>query len=137
MDPKVSDIVWYLISVACPLVLGTWWVVVTRRKWLRPKLVVAMILFVVFAGIWLWIDLTTNEDVPDPSWTDYLGDVIGFLMYVPAALFLPDTDYPSLARVIFVLGADSLFWGFVSVSLYQICRRYIQKRRVIRSLGVT
>jgi hypothetical protein len=129
MDPLISYSIWYLISVACLVVLGIWWVVVTRRTWLRPHLIVAMILFAALAIIWLWVALTSNEHVPDPSWTDYLGDLIGVLMLVPVRFLFPDSDYVSLPKVIFVLAGDSLFWGFISVLIFQMLRRYIQRKR--------
>jgi hypothetical protein len=100
-----------------------------RLSCLCQVLVVAPVLFALLSGFFYWISITTNEDVPGPSWTDYVFVVPWFLAVFPAALFTAEADYVSLTKVIFVLGADSLFWGFLSVSLYRMFRRCIQKRR--------
>lgn len=116
---------WMLVLIA----LGIGGIFMMRRSWLRQTLVVAMVLFVPFSFIYLWIALTTNEDVPDPCWTDYIWAVIVFIMYVPATFLVPDHENITILKEMFVLGTDSFFWGFVGVSLYRILRRYIQKRR--------
>ena len=111
------------------MALGIWWAFMTRRTWLRQNLIVAMVLFVAFSVIWLWVALTTNEDVPDPSWTDYIWDVIGFLALVPASFVVSDGDDFLIMKVIIVLGVDSLFWGFISVLIYRTFRWWVQKRQ--------
>lgn len=129
MYPIDSFLIWYFVSVACPMALGIWWAFMTRRTWLRQNLIVAMVLFVAFSVIWLWVALTTNEDVPDPSWTDYIWDVIGFLALVPASFVVSDGDDFLIMKVIIVLGVDSLFWGFISVLIYRTFRWWVQKRQ--------
>ncbi len=129
---------WFFIWMAGIMALGGWSLFRARQTWLRQSLVLSMILFVAWSVIWLWVVITTNEDVPDPSWTDYIEDVIAILMFFPAGLFAwfysiwTDNSWPNgvpMALMFFVLSMDSLFWGFVFVSLYRIIRRYIQKKR--------
>lgn len=90
----------------------------------------AILLFIMLFCIWYWAALTTNEDVPDPSWTDYIWAVIGFIMAVPASFLVPDGTDVTIKLAIFVLGADSLFWAFVGVSSYRMFRRLARRRRL-------
>ena len=77
---------------------------------------VAVGLFLALSGLVYWLVMTTNEDVPDPSWTDYLFVVPWILSDFPVGLFFP-YGADTLAQSGFILGADSLFWGFVIVAL--------------------
>jgi hypothetical protein len=79
---------WFFIWMAGIIALGGWCLFRARQTWLRQTLVLSMVLFVALSVIWLWVDITTNKDVPDPSWTDYIWDVIAILMYLPAGLFV-------------------------------------------------
>jgi hypothetical protein len=93
-------------------------------------LVVALIILAVTAPVCVLGMLTDNEDVSDTSaWTDYILAPIAFLGVVPAGLLNPDLSrWPP---VIASLVGDSLFWGFVFVSIYRISWRYVRNRRLM------
>jgi hypothetical protein len=107
-----------------------------RLSYFHQVLMVALLFFAVFGGILLWALLTpVNEDVPDPSWTDSLDDVIGFVMgfpvfYIAQGVFATQGDAPpGMTRIIGVfigVAVDSFFWAFVSVSFYWSFRWWIQ-----------
>lgn len=89
---------------------------------------VALIILAFTAPVCLFSMLTDNEDVSDTSaWTDYILAPIAFPGILPAGLLNP--DFSRWTPVIATLVGDSLFWGLVFVSIYQIFRRYLRRRR--------
>ncbi len=94
---------------------------------------IALPLFVALSATWFWWILTTNEDVSDPSWVDYVSDAIAVLMVFPVGLLFwgGAESWTHVAMTFFCLFADSFFWGFVGVLLYRAVRRYIWKRRAM------
>lgn len=84
----MAYLAWLCGLTFLPVALGVWWLLKTRRAILRKTLAVGLVLFVSLSAIWLWVCMTTNEDVPDLSWTariiDYIvGGVIGVLAFFP------------------------------------------------------
>ena len=93
------------------------------------SLAVALPLFVFLGATWWWLAGSGNEDVPDPSWTDYLGDLAGLLMVFPVGVvFWSGLDHPLVA--IFCLSVDCLFWGGAIVLSYRMVKWYFSRAKL-------
>jgi hypothetical protein len=102
--------------------------------------IIALILCPLFLGVtWLAVHVRESPDVPEPSWTDSIFDVVGLMLSFPADFFAK-SHVSLLTRVGFTEGSfsyfgvvvDALFWVFVGVSLYRVLAWYFQKKGFAR-----
>ena len=106
------------------------------RSYCCSALIVALVLCPLFLGVtWFAALGGDSPDVPEPSWTDSIFDVVGFMLAFPADFFAQSHE-SLLTRVGFTEGSfiyfgvvvDALFWAFVGVSLYRVLAWYFQKK---------
>ena|SRR6266404_2518860 len=99
-------------------------------------LVVALILCALFAGL-LGFSMFSQDspDVPDPSWTDSIFAVAGFLMAFPVFFFVPEEVTFGITWSAFGLigvAINGLCWACVFVAVYRLLERQFQRKRSVR-----
>lgn len=100
--------------------------------------VVALVLCPVFIGIvWFAMSAADSPDVPAPSWTDSLFEVVGFVIGFPVFVVIqflgaPTSDLPEPAGTILLYAGvvvDGFFWALVSVSSFRLVAWHRRRRR--------
>lgn len=128
-----------VFSTDHPMVSQHPWPATKKDAWISycgSILTVAFILVPLFLAItWLGMGMPDTPDVPDPSASPSVVDLIftavGFIVSFPASLVVQVDEPLGLTKKILVytgVGFDGLFWAFMSVSLHRVLAWHFQKK---------